>query len=150
MSGSVVGHCPKCKTAIEQAHSYTWCDKCGDPLPASITSLLTNDYVLAREMTAREDTSRGQLLTPLPNEFANEFGRTFWRRTRFGLGVGVMIVAGRSLANTPYPSAPDGSAGWLGAFTGTAVLVGIGAWLALSGRRRPRQSIEGSTSSDGA
>ena len=31
-----VGHCPHCDAVIWSDHPYTWCSKCGEPLPAEL------------------------------------------------------------------------------------------------------------------
>ncbi len=38
--GTAIAECPKCHTAIGDAHPYGWCIGCGEPLPADILARL--------------------------------------------------------------------------------------------------------------
>lgn len=35
---SPVGNCPKCGAVITDEHQYSWCSKCGEPIPADLAA----------------------------------------------------------------------------------------------------------------
>ena len=54
-----IASCPKCGAAIRENHPYSWCSKCGEPLPDAIQHQLTKLRELdAKAQLARETIAR--------------------------------------------------------------------------------------------
>lgn len=50
--------CPHCNKLITRDHSYTWCTKCGEPLPENIITLIQSFAKAAPKNDAKPDWSQ--------------------------------------------------------------------------------------------
>jgi len=58
-----VAHCPKCRTAVDEAQSESWCVGCGTPLGETITSLLPK--VVAQRTAVARELAHGEPKLPI-------------------------------------------------------------------------------------
>lgn len=61
--GAAIADCPNCDTPIGDQHPYTWCSKCGQPLPSDILSKLPVS-------PEQRESAASRALAPLGSPFA--------------------------------------------------------------------------------